>query len=148
MSEVVRLRTRAEIDEQAASWVWRLDAGPLAADQQRAYEAWLRQGPRHRRSMEELSRVWVALDQLAESGLTDPHLAVEPESSRQAFPGQRHLWWVAAAAALTAAVIGVVWLQPGSESQVYSTTLVNQGQVEVRSAPPAAAIPAHTDPRR
>ena len=30
MSDIVKLRTRAEIDEQAAIWAWRLDAGPLA----------------------------------------------------------------------------------------------------------------------
>ena len=28
MSEVVKLRTRAEIDEEAAAWIWRMESGP------------------------------------------------------------------------------------------------------------------------
>ncbi len=49
-------------------WTWRLDAGPLSdADSCSAYEAWQRQDPRHRRAMEEFSKVWLALDGLAEA---------------------------------------------------------------------------------
>ncbi len=67
MSDVVKLRTRAEIDEEAAVWTWRLDAGPLESTDQQAYDNWLRQDARHRRAMDELSRVWQALDCLSEA---------------------------------------------------------------------------------
>ncbi len=53
--EVVKLRTRAEIDEAAAAWVWRMDSA-TAADRQ-AFDAWLRLDPRHRRAAAELSAV-------------------------------------------------------------------------------------------
>ena len=129
MSEVVRLRTRAEIEEEAATWTWRLDAAPLSADHQQAYEAWLRQDPRHRRAMEDLSKVWGALDQLAESRLSDPHMADVSEQSRPLIRRRRQLWWVAAAAMLTAAVSGVAWLQQRSESQTYSTAVGQQRNV-------------------
>jgi transmembrane sensor len=129
MSEVVRLRTRAEIEEEAATWTWRLDAAPLSADQQQAYEAWLRQDPRHRRAMEDLSKVWDALDQLAETRLADSHMTDVPEQSRQLIRRRRQLWWVAAAAMLTVAVSGVAWLQHGSEPQTYSTAVGQQRNV-------------------
>ena len=48
MSEVVKLRTRAEVEEEAAAWIWRMDCGAGGADPG-AFEDWLRQDPRHRR---------------------------------------------------------------------------------------------------
>jgi ferric-dicitrate binding protein FerR (iron transport regulator) len=104
MSTVVRLRTRAEIDEEAATWIWRLDMGPLAAAQQHAYDAWLRRDPKHRRSMQELSRVWDALDQLAECRFLDRQRVEPAEASRQTTPARHHLWWVAAAAMVSVAI--------------------------------------------
>ncbi|MGA2342418.1 MAG: DUF4880 domain-containing protein, partial [Steroidobacteraceae bacterium] len=67
MSEIVKLRTRAEIEEEAAQWTWRLDSDSVTAADQQAFEGWLRQDVRHRRAFEELSKVWNALDGLAEA---------------------------------------------------------------------------------
>ena len=67
MSEIVKLRTRAEIDEEAAAWTWRMDSCAVTAADQQAFEAWLRQDPRHRRASEELCKVWKAMDGLAEA---------------------------------------------------------------------------------
>jgi ferric-dicitrate binding protein FerR (iron transport regulator) len=67
MSEIVRLRTRAEIDEEAAAWTWRLDSADVSAIDQRAFDAWVRQDPRHRRAMDEMSKAWKSLDGLAEA---------------------------------------------------------------------------------
>jgi Domain of unknown function (DUF4880) len=67
MSEIVKLRTRAEIDEEAAAWIWRMESGPGGSADPQGFEAWLRQDPRHRRAVEELTKVWGALDGLAES---------------------------------------------------------------------------------
>ena len=66
MSDIVKLRTRLEIDEEAAVWTWRLDSGAVTAADRQSFEAWLRQDPRHRRAMEEMSKVWNAMDGLAE----------------------------------------------------------------------------------
>src|ERR1700689_52559 len=100
MSEVVRLRTRAEIDEEAATWTWRLDSGALTPEDQRAFETWLRQDPRHRRVMEELSKVWGAMDQLASSKFSDRHNAIGDGQSdhpviRARRPTRRQGWWFA-----------------------------------------------------
>src|ERR1700736_7052074 len=67
MSEIVKLRTRADIDEEAAAWIWRMDSAVVAVAERQAFDAWLRQDPRHRRAAAELSAVWGALDGLAEA---------------------------------------------------------------------------------
>ena len=67
MSEIVKLRTRLDIDEEAAAWAWRMDSSTVSAADRQAYEAWLRQDPRHARASKELSSVWQALDVLAEA---------------------------------------------------------------------------------
>jgi transmembrane sensor len=134
MSEVVRLRTRAEIDEEAATWTWRLDSGALTPEDQRAFETWLRQDPRHRRVMEELSKVWGAMDQLAASKFSDRHNAIGDGQSdhpviRARRPTRRQGWWFAAAAAITVCVIGTAWLQHGRELQTLSTAVGQQRNV-------------------
>src|SRR5258707_13073954 len=67
MSEIVKLRARADIDEEAAAWIWRMDASVVAVADRHAFDAWLRQDARHRRAAAELSAVWSALDGLAEA---------------------------------------------------------------------------------
>jgi len=127
MSEVVKLRTRSEIDEEAAAWVWRTDSGaPTAADVE-SFEAWLRQDPRHRRAYEELTKVWETLD-----GLPDPHRALQmpPLSDTTHTPAPatprdgRRKWWLAAAATVVAAVSGATWLlYEGNETQTLATAV-------------------------
>jgi transmembrane sensor len=124
MSEVVKLRTRAEIDEEAAAWVWRMESGPAGGADAAGFEAWLRQDPRHRRAVEELTRVWDALDGLAGShragSMTDlsgsgggAHVA--------AVRGRRY--WLLAAAAVLIATVGVVWLYRANETQILATAV-------------------------
>jgi transmembrane sensor len=110
MSEVVKLRTRAEIDEEAAAWVWRLDSGSAGPED---FEAWLRQDPRHRRAYEELTKVWDTLN-----GLPNPQHG-------QALPAQRrHHRWLAVAATLVAAAGGASWLlYKGNETQTLATAV-------------------------
>ena len=133
MSEVVKLRTRAEIEEEAAAWIWRMDSGSPTADPE-GFDAWLRQDPRHRRAVDELSKVWESLDTLAEAPRAQalPPLAerVSYASTSSAEPllGShpilvRRPMWFAAAAALVAAVAGAMWLNKGSETQVLATAV-------------------------
>lgn len=128
MSDIVKLRTRAEIEEQAAAWTWRLDAGPLSDADSQAYEAWLRQDPRHRRAMEELSRVWQALDGLAEAKRGEK-IATFTNAQRRGVPGTRQRWWFAAAASVLLAIGAVLWLRQGSETQTLSTAVGQQRNV-------------------
>jgi transmembrane sensor len=134
MSEVVKLRTRAEIEEEAAAWIWRMESGsPTTADPE-GFEAWLRQDPRHRRAVDELSKVWESLDTLAEApraqalpplGEPVPYastLSAPPMLGRHSMSARRPLWF-AAAAALVAAIAGAMWLNKGSETQVLATAV-------------------------
>jgi len=128
MSEVVKLRTRADIDEEAAAWIWRMDSATAAADRQ-AFETWLRQDPRHRRAAEELSAVWGALDGLAEAK-RDERIATFANTAKPPVPHHPQRWWYAAAAAAAAAVVGgVIWLQQGSELQTLATAVGQQRNV-------------------
>ena len=122
MSEVVKLRTRAEIDEEAAAWIWRMEDGPAGGADPEAYEAWLRQDPRHRRAVEELSKVWQTLDGIAAS----PPAALPelPAAGRLPRGLTRRPLWVAAAAAAAATGLAVaVWMNRGSETQVLETAV-------------------------
>jgi transmembrane sensor len=125
---IVRLRTRAEIDEEAAEWTWRMDRETVTAAEQQAFDGWLKQDPRHRRAYEELTRVWRTLDGLADAKrdekiATLTHAGKPPRVARH-----RHGWW-AAAAMVALAVGGLVWLQSGREVQTLATAVGQQRNV-------------------
>ena len=120
MSEVVKLRTRTEIEEEAAAWIWRMESGPGRAGPE-DFENWLRQDPRHRRAIEELSKVWEALDGLA--GSRHGEVAPVTEAGAHAVRRSRHYWWMGAAAALVVAAAGIAWLYRGNETQTLATAV-------------------------
>ena len=124
MSDVVKLRTRAEIDEEAAAWIWRMESGAASTADPEGYEAWLRQDPRHRRAVDELSKVWEALDGLTEAQHSTetlpPATGAEPHA---AVLHRRPLWFAAAAAVLVAAVGATLWLSKANETQVVATAV-------------------------
>ncbi len=124
MSEIVKLRTRAEIEEEAALWIWRMESGKVVETADReAFESWLREDPRHRRAVEELSRVWSGLNILAEGG-HDERVAGLAESAPRSVRRQWRPTWFAAAAALLVIVMGVtVWLRDEHEIQTVSTAV-------------------------
>jgi transmembrane sensor len=130
MSDVVRLRTRAEIDEEAASWVWRLDAAANDATKQRAFDAWLRLDPRHRRAMEDMSRTWQALDGLAE-GMRGENLCAPAEWTgvERTATSRRRALRFAAAATIALAVAGALWLQMGRDVRILATAVGRQSHV-------------------
>src|ERR1700675_3540076 len=97
MSEIVKLRTRAEIDDEAAQWTWRMDSETITASDQQAFDSWLRQDARHRRAYEELAKVWRALDGLAEAK-RDEKIATFMDAVKADGLRFRHRgWWAAAA---------------------------------------------------
>ena len=130
MSEIVKLRTRADVDEEAAAWIWRMDSAAIDAADRQAFEAWQRQDPRHRRAVSELSVVWDALDGLAEAK-REEKIATFANTAKAALPHHPQRWWIAAAAALAAVAVGVgaLWLQRGSELQTLSTAVGQQRNV-------------------
>ena len=129
MSEIVKLRTRADIDEEAAVWIWRMDSATVAAADRQAFEAWLRQDPRHRRAAAALSTVWSTLDGLAEAK-RDEKIATFTNTAKLPLLHHPQRRWFAAAAALAAVAVGAIWLQQGSgESQTLATAVGQQRNV-------------------
>lgn len=124
MSDVVKLRTRAEIDEEAAAWIWRMESGAASTADPEGYEAWLRQDPRHRRAVDELSKVWEALDGLTEAQHSSETLPPATGAElHAAVLHRRPLWFAAAAAVLVAAVGATLWLSKANETQVVATAV-------------------------
>src|SRR4030088_1207186 len=125
MSEIVKLRTRAEIDEEAAAWIWRMDSTVVAVADRQAFDAWLRQDPRHRRAAAELSAVWGALDGLAEAKRDEKIGTVAKNAPWSLFkhPQRR---WMAAPAVLAAVAVGAIWLQQDGELQTLATAVGQQ----------------------
>lgn len=128
MSGIVRLRTRTEIDEEAAEWTWRMDSETVTAAEQQAFDAWLKQDSRHRKAYEELTHVWRTLDGLAEAKRDEKIATLTHAGKAPATPPWRHWWW-AAAAGLALAVSGVVWVQTGREVQTLATAVGQQRNV-------------------
>src|SRR5467141_3333611 len=132
MSEIVKLRTRTDIDEEAAVWVWRMDSAAVAAADRQAFEAWLRQDPRHRRAAAALSAVWSTLDGLAEAK-RDEKIATFTNTTKLPLLHHPQRGWFAAAAVLAAVAVGAVWLQQGGgESQTLadgSTVTLNTNTI-------------------
>jgi transmembrane sensor len=123
MSEVVKLRTRAEIEEEAAAWIWRMEGESTSGADAEGFEAWLRQDPRHRRAVDELSKIWETLDGLAGSQrATAVPASTETIPPHLTTPSRRPLWF-ASAAVLVAAVAGTLWLSKGDETQVLATAV-------------------------
>jgi transmembrane sensor len=124
MSEVIKLRTRVEIDEEAATWAWRMDSPTATPAERQAYEAWLRQDPRNSRAAREMSQALTALDSLADS-YRGAELTIFAESQVAAAQSSamRRRWWVAAAAVLAALVVGLTWLQRTGEPEVLATAV-------------------------
>ncbi|HVW67801.1 MAG TPA: FecR domain-containing protein [Steroidobacteraceae bacterium] len=123
MSEVVKLRTRTEIEEEAAAWLWRLEDPDAVGAEREAFALWLRQDPRHRRALDELSRTWEALDGLAESKQGESTNSAAEVVGSAARRDRRPLWFAAAVALVTALVGGVTWLRQGSETQTLATAV-------------------------
>ncbi len=129
MSEIVKLRTRTDIDEEAAVWVWRMDSAAVAAADRQAFEAWLRQDPRHQRAAAALSAVWGTLDGLAEAK-RDEKIATFTNPAKLPLLHHPQRGWFAAAAVLAAVGVGAVWLQQGGgESQTLATAVGQQRNV-------------------
>src|ERR1700678_1972031 len=130
MSEIVKLRTRADIDEEAAAWISPMDSAATEGADRQAYKPWHRQDPRHRRAVSELSAVWDALDGLAEAK-REEKIATFANTANAARPHHPQRWWIAAAAGLAAVAVGVgaIWLQRGSELQTLSTAVGQQRNV-------------------
>lgn len=134
MSDVLKFRSLAELEEEAATWVWRLDDEDVSPEVHAGFEQWLRRDPRHRRAFEELGGVWQSLDELAEAKRDEKVATFVAEERRlyaTAVPkparGRLHRWAPWAMAASLALMVGSLsWYQRGNESQTLATAVGQQ----------------------
>lgn len=125
MSEIVRLKTQTQIDNEAAVWTWRLDSGELTAAERHELEAWLRADARHRRTLEDMAATWSMLDRLVERPQDAKMAALARLENRRAFPRRRY--WEAAAAALLFVALGTgLWVLRRPGTQLLSTAVGQQ----------------------
>ncbi len=131
MSDVLKLRTLAEIEEEAAVWVWRLDDESLSVQVREDFGAWLRRDVRHGRAFEELGGVWHALDELADAKRDEKIAAFVAEERRLADGARPRRRWLRTAApwamaASVAVAIGMMWFHQGSSEEQTLATAVGQ----------------------
>jgi transmembrane sensor len=129
MSDIVKLRTRAEIDEEAAEWTWRLDSDKSGPADREAFDSWLRQDARHRRAFDEFSKVWRALDGLGEATRQEKSATFSRPARHSAVRLPPRRWLGAAAAVLIGALAAVFWMREGSDIQTFSTAVGQQRDV-------------------
>lgn len=144
------------IEEQAAQWLIRIDAGG-SPDQWRKLDAWLAKSPRHRAEFLRLSTAWLRADQLRalrplEGGIDLNVLIQSVQRARNAHKVRRPRWlqpqWAfgALAATLAAAVIGVgVWRAlPYFDSRTYATQVGDVAHVVLNDG---SRVDLNTDTR-
>ena len=131
MSDIVRLKTQTQIDNEAAVWTWRLDSGALTAAERGQLEVWLREDHRHRRTFEELRRTWSMLDRLAERAPdADLEALARPRPERHRVSAGRRRYWEAAAAAALVVALGLgLWLTRRPGMQLMSTAVGQERRV-------------------
>jgi transmembrane sensor len=131
VSNIVRLKTQTQVDNEAAVWTWRLDSGGLTDAERGELDSWLREDPRNRRTFEELRRTWSVLDRLADR-LPDEQLTalLRPERS-PLFGGRRKYWEAAAAALLVIALGAALWMTRRPGIQLISTAVGQQRHVKL-----------------
>ncbi len=132
MSDVLKFRSLAELEEEAAAWVWRLDNENVSPALRADFEQWLRRDPRHRRAFEELGGIWRSLDKLADAK-RDEKVATFVAQERRLYakpapahrrPGRWLPWALAASLLLVAG--SVSWYLRGNESETIATAVGQQ----------------------
>jgi transmembrane sensor len=129
MSDIVKLKTQTQIDNEAAVWTWRLDCGGLTDADRGELEAWLRQDARHRRAFKELGRTWSALERLRERPQHGGRGDLAPAVRR---PLPLHRYWASAAAALLVLAFGAaLYLARPAAPEVFATAVGQQRHVKL-----------------
>lgn len=118
------------IEQEAAEWVARLDAGALSPEDLRDLRRWALEHPAHRKALNDLAAEWDSLDVLALRRPTEPAL--------RRFSRRWKVGAVAAAAAVVSLVIGYLMTQPGeaprtveAEITTYFTAIGEQRWVDL-----------------
>lgn len=98
-----------QIDDQAARWAVRLDAGPLSADEQRELDAWLGTDPRCRGAFVRAQAMWTDVDRIAAlSAPEERTISVQPQLPVARVRSVRP-WLLAAGVSAVAIAAAAIW---------------------------------------
>lgn len=131
-SQVVTLRTRETIEQEAADWLAKLDGGNLSHAQRTALRAWLSQDPEHARALKCLAAIWSDMDELLNE--TPPAQRPGDAGLFSLLFGRR--WLTASLATLCLGLVALfVWRlvpmdAPASLEMSFHSTGVGKQQVE------------------
>lgn len=100
-----------EILQQAARWAIRLAEAPLDDEQERIFQHWLGQDPRHRHALEQAGRLWHGLGSL--SAEQRQVLQPQPPAPFLIRRVNRATQWKIAALLLLGFSIGTTWISDG-----------------------------------
>lgn len=137
LKNVLQFSNRDTIEEEAASWLVRLDGGPMGADEMEEFRAWLNRDPRHRKTLEKQVRVWGDLDSL---GMLADVFPLKTAARTPANRFRTNLPWAATAMIFCLLLVGLL-VYPGqnlplfagksSEEHFYETALGQQSTVNL-----------------
>lgn len=116
--KVLHFPERAQIEEEAARWVVRLDSGAMTDADRTALEAWRQTSAAHNDALNRLRSIWSNMDCLAELG---PNTETATKPYKPVVSGWMAGGLVAAASLLVAAIIGVQTLTPATQSVIVAT---------------------------
>ncbi|BCA56577.1 sensor [Nitrospira sp. KM1] len=104
-------RKDTEFADEAAQWFVRLDAGPLNPDEQRAFDAWQAQSPKHRQMFQEMTDLWSSFDRLPENRSSLPASTSSARLSLAADRrGRSFSRWASGAAVAASVGLCLFWL--------------------------------------
>jgi transmembrane sensor len=129
MSEVIKLPTNSQLEEEAAAWIWRLDAETVTAADRQDFEAWLRRDVRHRRAYGEFDRLWRRLDDLGEAKRPEKIATFTLPPAEQLGFRVPLAWAVGIAATVLVAVAAMLWLPRGATAETVATAVGQQRTV-------------------
>ncbi|WP_176593833.1 FecR domain-containing protein [Sphingobium sp. EM0848] len=103
--------TSQDIDNAAADWVARIDRGSLSGDEERVFQAWLKEDARHRGAFLRADALWLRSDSARALG---PHFnardfeeAPEPHPAPPMVTRRRAMVWAGGGAAAAASLVGL-----------------------------------------
>lgn len=114
------MRDWREIEEAAAGWLARRDAGGLTEAEQDSFARWLQASPAHRVAYLRIEAAWQQTDRL--QVLRAGGQASAPPSSRESDSWRRTATRIAASVALLALLFGAIW-QIRSDGDAYRTAI-------------------------
>lgn len=136
MSKIVEFPDKNAIEEQAASWLVRMDADdPMTTVERRKLQEWLRRSPGHREELLRLARLWNQMNLLTE-------LAVPLDAARSErqgglmFLSRPAVWTSLAAILVTGIVVGMMLLagssSPNKTNGLYATAVGQQMPISLQ----------------